>query len=196
MKTIDSNIETSKILRMIRSLLFMCVIFYTSCSTQYDDYIIIKEGNHYSNIGVGHQEGSSLAVVYTFNESCEYNVDTDQSDKNKLFGLAPNFDINWDNLSFRISWYYDNDSIYLGAYIHDKDLGYSPLKVHMYTSSIMGQIETSIVDCGDSVIFTIQDIIYIAKVSPHKTKGYYIPSPYFGGNRVAQQDIKIKYEKL
>lgn len=184
------------ILYIISLLTFFTIINY-SCKEEVESIKVeIKEGKHYSNIGVRHQKSNELNYMIIFSNNCVYDIDIDQTDKNKLFGLSPNLDVNWDNQSFRHSWYYNNDSIYLGAYVYDEKYGDKPLKIPIGTVCINEWVYLGIKDYKDSVQFTCKNEIFIIYLTHHDTTGYYIPSPYFGGNRTAPHDINFEIIEL
>jgi hypothetical protein len=175
----------------MKKLLIILLIF-VSCEKEQETYIVFKENSHYSNIGVQRQDSNELHYIVEFNESIVYDIGTDQSDKCKLFGLAPGFQFNWDELSFRHSFFFMNDSVHIGAYIHDND---TLIKKHLYTG-LYEPIECYLKDYGDSVIFVVNNHYLSIPVTPHETKNYYIPNPYFGGNCKPPHEITIKYEEL
>ena len=152
---------------------------------------------HESNVNFWMRSDSILEVCYRFNDSYIYDIGEDQSDKNKLFGIAPEYDCDWDNLSFRISIFYQNDSLHIGAYVHDlQKYGEKAKKVHIKTIPVNSEIYTRIEDLGNVVYFTVDEITISIDVTPHETQGYVITRPYFGGNKTAPHKITFEYKIL
>lgn len=156
----------------------------------------IRKGNHYSfhlpSPYFGLKKNFVLKVL--FNESCKYNlVDVDQFDLNKLWGVS--FGNHLKN-SIRIGWRYNikSDKIELGAYIHENGI---------IGCRWIGELETGIKYDIDFDLTKVGFGVAISYTPAHfeykefdfnypKTKiGYYL-FPYFGGNKTAPHDIKIK----
>lgn len=154
----------------------------------------IRQYTHYARplqllkklLGVG--KARSISANVSFYENCRYDIDKDQSDINKLYGLS--FGYHHKN-SARIGWRYNKklDKIELTTYcyldgvrLREKSLGFF---------CFAEKIITEILIKGNLVKFVVNGSI-IAEENL-KTKGISYPlSLYFGGNQRAPHDMNVE----
>lgn len=136
---------------------------------------------------------------YIFTESCKYDIDSDQSDINKLFGFG--YGYHHDN-SDRIGWRYDPESEQI------------ELLTYVYYNGIRRSKHLMWLEIGEPVEITISNLLYYTtgsltttftlktkegtvtavehKVLNNISKWFkYSLGGYFGGNRKAPHDIII-----
>jgi hypothetical protein len=180
----------------MKKLLLILLLF--SCESEKTNQIVFTPDSHYSNIGISWQRSNVLEYWVEFNESIVYDIGTDQSDKNKLFGLAKNV-ANWKHHSFRHSFWYDPsiDSVHIGAYVRDTILyGAQPKKVHLTSISHKESLYLRI-EVKDTIVkFWAKDSYCIVPISKHDIKLFAIPKPYFGGDQYPPHEITLNYEIL
>lgn len=127
----------------------------------------------------------------TFTDSCRYEIDTDQSDINKLFGVGyfPHHHKN----SVRFGWRWYNDRLEVLAYWYQKGVRSSSYicDVELNTPTVF-RIDI----LRDVHILTVMgNPVKTDILVPGRWFGYFL-RPYFGGNRVAPHNITIKLRRL
>lgn len=157
----------------------------------------IKKGTHapfrLPRILIG---SSMIGYRVTFTESCRYDIDSDQSDVNKLFGIGyfPHHHKN----SVRFGWRYSHGAIELMAYwyqnghryfdsIRDLEIG----KPYILKLHILRDWHTLTV----SETLDMKNTTSLNLPVEGKNLGYLL-SCYFGGNRTAPHTMEIKMERL
>lgn len=175
----------------------MSIVLTAVCapSTWADDFVI-SSGNHYSSPRkVGLHRGSTLRFKALFDGSAEYDLgDEDQLDTNKLYGTSDCGDKHSEN-SARFGWRWNDGKLEIMAYTHvsgafdfkligeakigrpyDYEIGLSEDK-QSYVFNFNGSTVTMKRGCSDSGM-----------------TGYKL-YPYFGGDKTAPHNIKIKIEE-
>lgn len=130
-----------------------------------------------------------------FNNTCLYNIGEDQTDINKLIGVRMNLFSNHKD-SFRFGWRYNNKTflleIFAYYYIDGKiDKINSPFLIAI---PINKELNLELKFLQNNVEFIANGKSYTIKYSG-RNKIKYFCSPYFGGNKKAQQNIQIEIKK-
>jgi hypothetical protein len=163
-----------------------------------DDFITykIKAGNHeVDNNFNAPFTGSSIKFQALFDSSCVYKsaIPENQNDINKLYGFSDCSSQHQSN-SARFGWNWREGALRIYAYTYvngqrqDKELGTAELNE---TTSF--KIETR----DNSYVFTYHGIETV--MPRHCTGGVgiaYKLLPYFGGDEVAPQEIRIKIRNI
>ena len=146
----------------------------------------IKKGTHAPMRFPVVVTSSEIARVVQFTPSCRYDIGSDQSDINKLFGVG--YLPHHHTYSARFGWRYDtaSDMIEILAYWYDKGerLWESMKFVAIGSKNIM-------------VLRRHENMheFYIGKerlqIDLNSCEWGFLLQPYFGGNRVAPHDITI-----
>lgn len=158
-----------------------------------------KKGRHYPTPCMGidlrlfpHQREYNLACDVRFHDNCSYDIDTDQSDINKLLGFAygPHH-----RESDRVGWRYIKDTgmmeLMLYSYEHSKvikkSLGSVPLNEWF-------SLSMNVVISDDKRLITIRINNKTRNFTLEAPRSYWFQyrlTPYFGGNRTSPHDMVI-----
>lgn len=132
-----------------------------------------------------------MSYTVTFLPSCRYDIGADQKDWNKLFGVG--FFPHHHRNSYRFAWRYDPeyDVIQIGAYWYYEGERRSSV---IGVTSINGNVKLTLDYNGEVTLWRIDDKVAWAIVGNWPMIGYKLGA-YFGGNRSAPNDIKIKISK-
>jgi hypothetical protein len=155
-----------------------------------DDYVVlIRKGDHsddrFPYLWVNKKK---MEFDITFTESCRYNLGTDQSDQNKLFGIgySPGHRMN----SVRFGWFYNPtlDCIEISAYTYEDGVRY----ILQMAKVAIGETNRYVLTIdGDR-----HDLEVVGKarnrVMTKSSAFSYMLHPYFGGNQPAPHHIYIK----
>lgn len=173
----------------MRFILFSLILFL-SCDKKDDGYTIfkIKKGNHKSSSKLEFTDKKEFTFKVQFNESAIYDLNDpeNQWDVNKLIGISDGA-LHQKN-SARFGWRWVDNNLEILAYTHYKGNFY----FKKITNVEIGKEYDCILLLNDNYTFICNDItITMPRDMNIKTNNYYL-WPYFGGNLVAPQDIKIK----
>lgn len=177
----------------------------------------VKKGKHrFRPASWGLVFRKHISYTVTFLPSCRYDIGPDQGDWNKLFGvgpisvriilelfvrlakwLKPNW-FNWLKVphhkeSYRTVWRYNIDlgKIEIGAYWYDKGVRL----VHIIGSCKINEpILLTMCEDWKRIVWVIGDTPVFSRWGKWPMIGYKLGA-YFGGNRPAPHDIKIKMVK-
>ena len=156
---------------------------------------IIKRGAHYCTPNPFlFTSKSVLTFTAIFDSSCKYKtVDHhNQKDINKLFGFSDCNTSHKEN-SARVGWRWSHDSLRLFGYVHNgRDIIFQEI-----TTAPIGRI----INCRISCLTNQYKFEVNGKTAllPRHCSGNYLRYklyPYFGGDEVAPQDIKIYLSEL
>ncbi|KYG77455.1 hypothetical protein [Roseivirga spongicola] len=187
-------------MKKLIALIVLAASFY-SCSDLYDikeTVYLIKEGKHESSIensanpkGLRTLKSETLNLTVRFDESVRYNLgNKNQQDINKLFGFADCNSLHHEN-SARFGWNYnpETDQVDIFTYVYQK-------KKRLYQQIGSMEIGTA-VDMSISLedhqyrfLFEDQSVV-VERGAACDTGVYYLLYPYFGGDEVAPQDIRL-----
>lgn len=147
-----------------------------------------------------HQEDNySACASYTFDPSCRYYIDDDQSDVNKLFGFSLG---KHHNNSIRIGWRYREDNLEICYYVYRDgkrlptkviekiELRDKPVTINLDLSYIREYNEVSIVIQSDTNKLC-KCVEYEYEFPKEINFWSYGLGLYFGGNRTAPHTMKI-----
>jgi len=190
-------------MKTIFSGLFL-LFFFNSCQwlgnqpSFGDDYVTYKisKGNHeIDNNSVGIFNGNELKFQAIFDSTCIYKtvIPGNQNDINKLLGFSDCNSQHHEN-SARFGWNWRENALRIYAYVYvagqrqEKELGTVELG-----KSASFQLSTS----SNTYVFVFNGNTTI--MPRHCSGGLgiaYKLLPYFGGDEVAPQDIKIKIRNI
>jgi len=189
---------------ILTSVAVSCEEFTHPC-TEWVEYIVYPEAvsGHWLWKSNGHRaipgyygtqiRGNTLEFDFQFpDSSCIYDIDEDQSDWNKLYGITDFLD-NIPTHSFRFSDRWFDDELQIGCYVH---LGGDTLKAYIYPADI-GEIVKGIIEISKGeVIFKLiteygnfEEIIKDDRIKTSDT--WWVLPRYFGGNRTASHPMKV-----
>jgi hypothetical protein len=138
---------------------------------------------------------SEMKFTVRFDSSAIYQTVTpvNQLDINKLYGFADNNQEHHLN-SARIGWRWYNNALQLFAYVYNDGVE----KDKMITAVPLGQdISCSIKVSGNQYILTANGVqATMSRTATTETAIGYQLYPYFGGDEVAPQDIRIRITDL
>ena len=157
---------------------------------QYVEHNILS-GTHYSDKNSYKPVNTSeIKFVVKFDNSAIYRtVNPDnQGDINKLYGFSDNNQEHHTN-SARIGWRWYNNQLQLFAYVYNNGVQSDK----MITSVPINQEVNSIIKVeGNTYVFTVNGtVVTMPRVSVTSQAIGYQLYPYFGGDEVAPQNIKI-----
>ncbi len=174
--------------------LLIPLLVLSSCSL-YNDYgqeitYIIPEGSHYSTHEFfTYVSDDTLSFSFRFDESAIYDIGSDQSDINKLFGFAEGSAQNIHTWSARFGWRWYNDQLEILAYAYIDGVRESEL---LGTLEIGESGTGTITSEDDRYIFTYEDAtVVIPKTTPFHSSKKFLSYPYFGGNIAAQHEVTV-----
>jgi len=177
----------------MRCMLFIMLMVITACSKVNEGLVVIPKNKRTdSRLPEFFFNASHLTYLVEFTPSCRYDIGSDQSDTNKLFGFGY-FPFHRDN-SVRFGWWYNPtiDSIAIMAYwYNDGKRGIQFLR----NVSIGSTHEYMIKRIGDGHLMKVNGISH-AIVFSKRTSVMYLLHPYFGGNRPAPQTIHLIMRRL
>lgn len=182
-------------------ILLSLAITFSGCSDIYDikeTVYLIKKGNHESSIenslnpkGLRTLKSETMSLSVRFDESARYNLgNKNQQDINKLFGFADCNSLHHEN-SARFGWNYnpDTDQIDVFIYVYQNT---QRIYEKIGSMGIDQSMDMSISLEGDEYRFWFGDETKTMKRGTTCEKGvYYLLFPYFGGDEVAPQDIRV-----
>jgi hypothetical protein len=129
-----------------------------------------------------------MSFAVKFDDSAIYTLSSNQDDTNKLWGFSDGFDhlVN----SARIGWRYYEGNLQLMAYAHVAGIfRYEELTIIQPGEEVTCRIKI----LGTHYVFAVKDVVIEI---PRVTSGDYVTGyqlfPYFGGDEVAPQDIRIE----
>ncbi|MCE3282226.1 MAG: hypothetical protein K0Q66_963 [Chitinophagaceae bacterium] len=138
---------------------------------------------------------TEMKFVVRFDSSAIYQTVTpdNQLDINKLYGFADNNQEHHLN-SARIGWRWYNNSLQLFAYVYNNGVE----KDKLITAVPLGQdINCSLKVSGNQYIITANGVqVTMERTATTETAVGYQLYPYFGGDEVAPQDIRIRIKDL
>jgi hypothetical protein len=154
---------------------------------------IIKAGHHYhKGISFRPVVGKEMNFIVTFDNSAIYesNNPVNQWDINKLWGFTEGFS---EANSARVGWNYKDDSLYLHPFVQLD--GIFPIDPPEVKIPIGKPISCSIRLDGLFYVFILNGVEIRQPRASNSSRFYGFQCyPYFGGNEVATQDIKILIE--
>lgn len=182
-------------------ILLLLAIAFSGCSDIYDineTVYLIKKGNHESSIensinprGLRTLKSETMSLSVRFDESARYNLDNkNQQDINKLFGFADCNSLHHEN-SARFGWNYnpETDQVDVFVYVYQNT---QRIYEKIGSMAIGQSIDMSISLEGDEYRFWFGNETKTVKRGTTCEKGvYYLLYPYFGGDEVAPQDIRV-----
>jgi len=162
---------------------------------QFVEHVIVQ-GSHYGNkSGYKSINTNEMKFSVQFDNSAMYQTANpeNQGDINKLYGFSDNNQEHHTN-SARIGWRWYNNQLQLFAYVYNNTVESDRL----ITSVPLNQeINCSIKVQGDSYIFNVNGAtVTMPRASTTTGAVGYQLYPYFGGDEVAPQDIKILIKDL
>ena len=156
----------------------------------------ISKGDHYSTPRkAGIVWTDSIRFQALFDSSAEYELgDGDQKDTNKLFGASDCSSIHTEN-SARFGWRWNAGKLQIMALVH-KDGKLNILPVGEAETGVPYDYEIKLSDDHWSYLFTFRgNTVSVPRgCSSSEMRGYNL-FPYFGGNKSAPHDIRIKIEE-
>jgi hypothetical protein len=173
----------------IRHWLYLLVSFFTSpCwDLSKSKTFVIPKGHHRSTAATKEFHGNSLVFEVTFDESGIYQLEgEDHYDVNKLtgfkYGLSPHYN------SARFGWRYDWGEIMLVAYTYVDGVR----DIYDIGTCLIGQtVQGSITETDTEWIYRFKENEYrIFRGFSERNRFY--DFPYFGGNKTAPHEIRIK----
>jgi len=161
----------------------------TTLITNYTTYTIAK-GQHYCDKRpLKFVTVTEMKFYAKFDQSAVYqtSIPANQADINKLWGFSEGLDNQYN--SARIGWGYSNGAVRLYGYVHNKGVRYSK----EITTVVIGEdVSCSIKISGSNYVFTAKGISVTLPRGTTATKASGLQQyPYFGGDEVAPQTIKI-----
>jgi len=181
--------------------LFALALAFSSCSDIYEikeTVYLIKKGKHESSIesslnpkGLRTLKSETMSLTVRFDESARYNInEKNQKDINKLFGFADCNSLHHEN-SARFGWNYntDTDEVDIFVYVYQNT---QRIYEKIGSMNIGQSMNMSISLEGDEYRFWFDNESKTIKRGTTCEKGvYYLLYPYFGGDEVAPQDIRV-----
>ncbi len=181
---------------MYPSLALLLAFSAFSCSL-YSDFneeiaYTIPEGAHYSTHDLlRYVISDTLDFSFRFDESAVYEIGSDQSDINKLFGFAEGSAQNIHGYSARFGWRWYNDSIEILAYAYTDGDGARASKL-LGTVEFGETAQGSITSEEGRYLFTFKGYTAeIAKSPSYRAARKYLSYPYFGGNIAAPHQVTV-----
>lgn len=164
----------------------------TTPFTQY----VIPQGQHYATANpLKAIETSKLKFVVKFDSSAIYRtVDPqNQYDINKLYGFSDNGESHH-RFSARIGWRWSEGALRLFAYTYNN--GVRDEK-EITTIAIGSEVSCSIKVLGEAYQFSVNDkTAMMPRASSTTTAKGYRLYPYFGGDEVAPQEVRIWIKEI
>jgi hypothetical protein len=177
------------------SWLFLFILSAVQSTALADDFTISK-GNHYSTPRkFGLVWNDSIRFQALFDSSAEYELnDGDQKDTNKLFGASDCSSVHTEN-SARFGWRWNEGKVQIMALVHRagkliiQPIGFAEI-------GIPDHYEIKLSDDHWSYLFTFKgNTVTVPRgCSSSEMRGYQL-YPYFGGNKSAPHEIRIKIEE-
>lgn len=181
--------------------LFALALAISSCSDLYEineTVYLIKKGNHESSIensinpkGLRTLKAETMSLTVRFDESARYSISKkNQKDINKLFGFADCNSMHHEN-SARFGWNYNaqTDKVDIFTYVYQNT---SRVYEQIGSMAIGESVDMSISLEGDQYVFWFGNETQTITRGTDCDKGvYYLLYPYFGGDEVAPQDIRV-----
>lgn len=164
-------------------------------TNQYLEYIIAK-GTQTSNLTQYRPVNTKeLKFAVKFDNSARYQTvnPSNQGDINKLYGFSDN---NQEHhmYSARFGWRWYSNSLQLFAYVYNNGvMSYQ----HLGNVAIGEEITCSITVAGNQYIFTLngEQTTMPRAATTEQATGYQL-YPFFGGDEMAPQEIKIQIKNL
>lgn len=170
-----------------RSVIISSLFLLVACEAQTWKHFVIQQGEHYAKPLLVKPVDKVYEATYYFNETCKYDIGSDQTDWNKLGGIS---DIDPHNWSARLVWRYLNDSISIGYYIYDPSEP-QVQKDELLKIPIDSEVYFKIIDADSAYYYQVNET-YFKYYHGAKHEGIKItPSLYFGGNKKAPHNIEI-----
>jgi hypothetical protein len=180
--------------------LLLSLLWLTSlCSLPFNalaDDFTISRGDHYSTPRkFGLVWNDSIRFQALFDESAEYDLnDGDQKDTNKLFGSSDCSSVHTEN-SARFGWRWNDGKVQIMALVHRggkiiiQPVGFAEV-------GVPDHYEIKLSDDHWSYLFTFRGntVTLPRGCSSSEMRGYHL-YPYFGGNKSAPHEIRIKIEE-
>lgn len=133
--------------------------------------------------------GNTITFSFRFDSSAFYDIGSEQSDINKLFGFAEGAAQNIHNYSARFGWRYFNERIEILAYSYVNGERMSSL---LGTAEIGVDYIGSITSYSDAYEFSYRGNSVEFEKNPHYySTRKYLSYPYFGGNITAPHDVTV-----
>lgn len=169
-------------------LLFSLSLYSCNKEDHWKTYTIQK-GQHSSGVHFKPCLAPAISFKVKFNNTCQYDIGSDQGDINKLYGFSEG---DHRKNSARIGWRWYHDSLQIFGYTHVDSKFY----YHYITSVYQYQeIPCSIIAIGDQYHFTCNGIkIEMARSMYYKDERYYL-FPYFGGNIPSPHQVTIEIQE-
>lgn len=176
----------------MKTIIFTIIFLVTSCYKGEDYVVLLRAGQHsderFPSVYISKKK---MSYDITFTPSCRYDIGSDQSDNNKLFGVGylPTHRQN----SVRFGWWYNPavDSIEISAYIYEQ----GERHIFPLTRVGIGECATYRLDMSHDV----HDLEVVGKakmrVLTRSSTIMYMLHSYFGGNRPAPHNIYIEMTK-
>ncbi len=184
-------------MRAVSLTVFICVLLTLPSCSVYSDFgeeiaYTIREGNHYSTHDFfTYVDTDTMRFAFRFDESARYDIGSEQSDINKLFGFAEGSADHIHTYSGRFGWRWFNDSLEILAYAYTDGSG-TRESVLLGTVEVGETAEGSIESKEDRYIFRYKGKEEeILKSPAYHAKRKYLSYPYFGGNVPAPHDVTV-----
>jgi len=141
--------------------------------------------------------GTKFKWEFSFDNSCIYDIGSDETDANKLCGLTYHFNPHIDSVRFGWEWNPSKNKIDIDAYCYvDGSRSNTIIASVTPNEKISGTIEINptnyTLTLESSSIGSVSKTIN--KTKNNKVK--FLLNPYFGGNRKAPHTIKIYLKRL
>jgi hypothetical protein len=153
----------------------------------------IPKGNHFANLlPILFPIKDGFSAIITLDESCTYEFqDEDQYDYNKLIGIANS--INPHSYSFRIGWFWNKyEQVFEFAWYWYLNGNRFMLGIDMVKAKINEPIQVSMLAKNGKLTAKVNEKWIELK---YPTKNFYFMlRPYFGGQKTAEKDCKIKID--
>lgn len=156
----------------------------------------IKPGEQYCDLNaIAKVEYAEMKFVVKFDSSAIYKTiaPSNQGDINKLFGFSDN-NMQHHQFSARFGWNWQNNQLQIFAYTYN-----NAVREHKLLGSVkLGEeANCSIKVAGDKYIFTLNNTVETMPRLSTTPKGVgYKLYPYFGGDELAPQEIRIWIKEI
>ncbi len=182
-------------MRVLKSAVVLFMIFLFLSCTLYDGFeqevrYRIPAGGHYSNHDfLTYIRGDTLSFSFRFDETAVYDVGSDQSDINKLFGFAEGSPSAIHEWSARFGWRWYDGRLEILAYAYiDGERKSELLGVMEPGESGVGYIGSD----DESYRFTFgSSTVVFPKNRSFSDRTKYLSYPYFGGTTAAPHDVFV-----
>lgn len=174
----------------MKKLIFLLVIL-SSCSNNYnnDDFKrYVFYDSHYPRPDFCPRFSDNEIDFSFYFSDFDYNIGSDQSDRNKILGISCNPDPHID--SYRLGWYYDTicKKVILSDYRYlNKE---RQPRTNIDTIDLYEQVDCRIVHEFGKVTYCLNRKSFEFEAKKDSSQRiYYIHKPYFGGNRTTKDSV-------